>query len=230
MHIPDGYLGPPTWGGALAICVPLWTIASRKVKSALDARRVPLMAIAAAFSFLIMMFNVPIPGGTTGHAVGGVLVAIAIGPWAASLAITIALVVQALFFGDGGVTSIGANCLNMAFVLPCIGFWTYRSLCRVLPRGDKCQAFAAAVGGWVGLNAAAIMAALMFGVQPLLHTGADGHALYAPYPLSVAVPAMVFGHLFFGIIEGLVTGLAVYALLRSKSAWIVTGEAVHERI
>ena len=83
MHIPDGYLGPITCIAGFAAMVPVWAIASRTVKRTLSARQVPLLAIGAAFSFIIMMFNIPIPGGTTGHAVGGVLVAILLGPWAA---------------------------------------------------------------------------------------------------------------------------------------------------
>ena len=79
------------------------------------------LAIGAAFSFVVMMFNVPIPGGSTGHAVGGVRVAILLGPWAAMIAITVALVIQALLFGDGGITAIGANCINMAVVIPFVG-------------------------------------------------------------------------------------------------------------
>ncbi len=92
MHIPDGYLGPATCGFFYVAMLPIWTAASRIVKKTLKAKQVPLLAIGAAFSFVIMMFNVPIPGGSTGHAVGGVLVAILLGPWAACIAITVALV------------------------------------------------------------------------------------------------------------------------------------------
>ena len=168
-----------------------------------------------------MMFNVPLPGGTTGHAVGGVLIAIAVGPWGALLSISIALTIQALLFGDGGITAIGANCLNIAFVMPFTGFHTYRFFSRVLG-SERGQALAAAIGGWVGLNCAACTAALMFGIQPLLHAGADGRALYAPFSLSVALPAMLLGHVpLFGVVEGLITGLAVQYLQRSRSAWIL---------
>jgi cobalt/nickel transport system permease protein len=220
MHIPDGYLGPPTYLAAYAACAPLWAIAARRLRERLSARRAPLLAISAAFSFLVMMFNVPLPGGTTGHAVGGVLIAIAVGPWGAMLSITIALAIQALLFGDGGITAIGANCLNIAFVMPFTGYGTYSLLSRLLS-SEKGKAVAAGIGGWVGLNCAAFTTALMFGIQPLLHTGADGRALYAPYPLSVAIPAMMLGHLTLaGTVEGLITGLAVYFLRRSQSAWV----------
>src|SRR5574341_1154306 len=221
MHIPDGYLGPPTYAAAYAACIPLWAVAARKVRNTLDARRVPLLAISAAFSFLVMMFNIPLPGGTTGHAVGGVLIAIAVGPWGAMLSLTIALVIQALLFGDGGVTAIGANCLNIAFVMPFAGYGAYRLDSDLFP-SDRGKAIAAGIGGWVGLNVAALTTAVMFGIQPLLHTGPDGRALYAPYPLSVAVPAMMIQHLtVFGAAEGLVTGLVVHYLQRSRSAWVL---------
>lgn len=221
MHIPDGYLGPPTYLASYAACLPLWGLAARKVREGLAARRVPLLAISAAFSFVVMMFNIPLPGATTGHAVGGVLIAIAVGPWGAALSISIALIIQALLFGDGGVTAIGANCLNIAFVMPVTGYAVYRSLSRVFS-SRKGDAFAAAIAGWLGLTVAALTTSLMFGIQPLLHTGSDGRALYAPYPLSVTIPAMVLEHLLlFGVVEGLLTGLVVYHLRGSRSAWVL---------
>ncbi len=229
MHIPDGYLGPPTYLTAYAACVPLWAMAARRLRERLASRRVPLLAVASAFTFLVMMFNVPLPGGTTGHAVGGVLIAIAVGPWGAMLSITIALVIQALLFGDGGITAIGANCLNIAFIMPFTGYAVYSLLSRLLP-SERGQAVAAGIGGWVGLNAAALTTALMFGIQPLLHTGADGRALYAPYPLSVAVPAMLLGHATLaGAVEALMTGLVVHFLQRSRSAWVFQEAAEEAR-
>lgn len=225
MHIPDGYLGPPTYLAAYAACAPLWAIAARRVRQTLSARQAPLLAIAAAFSFLVMMFNIPLPGGTTGHAVGGVLIAIAIGPWGAMLSLTIALVIQALLFGDGGITAIGANCLNIAFLMPFTGYYAYSLLSRFFS-SDKGRALAAGIGGWVGLNCAAFTTALMFGIQPLFHTAPDGRALYSPYPISVAVPAILLGHVFlFGVVEALVTGLVVHYLQRSRSAWILHSAA-----
>ncbi|MBF8258427.1 MAG: Cobalamin biosynthesis protein CbiM [Actinobacteria bacterium] len=223
MHIPDGYLGPPTYLAGFAVCAPLWAVAARKLKANLDSRRAPLLAISAAFTFLVMMFNIPLPGGSTGHAVGGVLIAIAVGPWGAMLSVSIALVIQALLFGDGGITAIGANCFNIAFLMPFTGYYAYRILSRLFP-SERGKAAAAGIGGWLGLNAAALSTAVMFGIQPLLHRAADGRALYAPYPLSVAVPAMMLSHLtIFGAVEALITGLAVHYLQRSRSAWILEG-------
>jgi cobalt/nickel transport system permease protein len=212
MHIPDGYLGPPTYLATWAACVPLWSLAARRLRASLSARRVPLLALASAYSFVIMMFNIPLPGGTTGHAVGGVLIALLVGPWGAFLAISIALVIQALLFGDGGVTAIGANCLSIAFVMPFTGYAVFRLLSR-WARSGRWRAVAAGVAGWLGLSAAAATTGILFGLQPLLHAGADGRALYAPYPLAVAVPVMLGEHLLvFGVVEGLLTGLVLASL------------------
>ncbi|MFH1485166.1 MAG: energy-coupling factor ABC transporter permease, partial [Chloroflexota bacterium] len=123
MHIPDGYLSPASFAVMYAAAAPFWYVAVQKVKSALTTRMVPLLSIFSAFSFTIMMFNVPLPGGTTGHAVGGTLLAIVLGPWAAVIGISVALVIQAIFFGDGGITTIGANCFNIAVVLPMVGYY-----------------------------------------------------------------------------------------------------------
>ena len=216
MHIPDGYLGPQTYGAAFVTVAPFWAFASRKLNKTLRSRQVPLLALSAAFCFVIMMFNVPIPGGTTGHAVGAVLVAVLLGPWAACIAVSIALVVQALLFGDGGITCIGANCLNMAVIMPFVGYGVYRLVSARSEITSPRRWMGAALGGYMGLNVAAVSAGLMFGIQPALAHDAAGHALYAPYPLAVAVPAMALGHLLvFGIVEAVVTGLVVAYLQRA---------------
>ncbi|MDD5116799.1 MAG: cobalt transporter CbiM [Candidatus Omnitrophica bacterium] len=210
MHIPDGYLGPGTCGLFYLIMLPIWTAASRMVKKTLSARQVPLLAIGAAFSFVVMMFNVPIPGGTTGHAVGGVLVAILLGPWAACIAITVALVIQALLFGDGGATAIGANCFIMAFVLPFCGYYIYKAVSRKAALGSRRRVFAAGLAGYVALNVSAGFAGFVFGIQPVLYKTANGVALYCPYGLNVALPVMLGEHLLvFGWVEAIVTALVI---------------------
>lgn len=216
MHIPDGYLGPQTYGVLYAVMAPLWFWASRLLKKTLRTRQVPLLAMGAAFSFVIMMFNVPIPGGSTGHAVGGALVAIVLGPWAALMAISVVLVVQALLFGDGGITAIGANCFNMAFVMPFSAYYLYRLLKGHAEVGSRRGIFAAGAAGYLSLNLAALCTAVEFGLQPLLAHKPDGTPLYAPYPLEIAVPVMAIQHLlFFGWIEAVVTGLVVAYLAKT---------------
>ena len=217
MHIPDGYLGPVTCGFLYALMLPIWTIASKIVKRTLRVKQVPMLAIGAAFSFVIMMLNIPIPAGTTGHAVGAVLVAILLGPWAACIAITVALVIQALLFGDGGITALGANCFNMAFVMPFAGYYIYKVISYKASLGAKRRVFAAGVAGYIALNIAAGLTGFEFGLQPLLHHTANGQALYCPYGLKVAVPVMLGEHLLiFGWVEAAVTALVVKYLQKNS--------------
>jgi cobalt/nickel transport system permease protein len=184
-----------------------WAVALKKLRKELSTKHIPYLAMAAAFSFLIMMFNVPVPGGTTGHAVGGGIIAILLGPWTAVIAVSVSLFVQAIVFGDGGITALGANCFNMAIVMPFVSYWTFK-LIRGKSMGGARLLIAAFLSGYVGLSTAAIVTGFEFGIQPLIALGRDGRPLYAPYPLSVAVPAMALEHMFlFSIVEGIVTVL-----------------------
>ena len=218
MHIPENYLSPVSCGVMGAAMVPVWVHAVRRVNKEIPKEEIPLLGAAAAFSFLGMMFNVPLPGGTTGHAVGGTLIALLFGPNAACLAVSVALLLQAVIFGDGGILAFGANCFNMAFVLPFVGYGIYRLLMGKSGRTSKARPYiAAALGSYVGLNAAALCAAVEFGIQPMLFKDAAGNALYCPYDLSVAIPAMMVPHLLVaGVIEAVFT-VAVYALVRKTS-------------
>ncbi len=210
MHIPDGYLSPSTCMSFGLVMIPAWVVAARKVRNWLKSRYVPLMAIGAAFSFTIMMYNVPIPGGTSAHAVGGGLLAVVLGPWATMICVTIALAIQALLFGDGGIWTFTANCFNMALVLPFISYGVYRLISAKGELNAKRRWVGAAVGSYVGINAAALAAGVELGLQPLLFHTANGVPLYCPYPLSVAVSAMLFAHLVLaGPLEAVVTALVV---------------------
>lgn len=210
MHIPDGYLGPGTCGFFYALMLPIWIAASKITKKTLKAKQVPLLAIGAAFTFVIMMFNIPIPAGSTGHPVGAALVAILLGPWPACIAVTIALVVQALLFGDGGITAIGANCFNMAFASVFIGYYAYKAASFKSPIDSNRRVIAAGIAGYISINVAAFLTGVELGLQPLMHHTAAGQALYSPYKLNVAVPAMLGEHLLiFGWIEAAVTLLVV---------------------
>jgi cobalt/nickel transport system permease protein len=218
VHIPDGYLGPQTYAVLDVAIVPICVIAGAKVKRSLKAKQVPLMALAAAFSFVIMMFNVPVIGGSTGHAVGATLIAILLGPWAAVIAVSIALVIQAVVFGDGGVLAFGANAINMAVIMPFVGFYLYRLVAGDAPTLRR-RVAAAGIGSWVAIVVASIVAGVEFGIQPLIAHTASGQPLYSPYPLNVAVPAMALEHmLFFGPLEAVVTMGIVAVLAREDSA------------
>lgn len=224
MHIPDNYLSPSTDAVLLGVMVPVWYRCARVVRERLDRRHLSFLGMAAAFSFLLMMFNVPLPGGTTGHAVGGTLVALMLGPEAACIAVSVALAIQALVFGDGGVLAFGANCLNMALVLPFVGWWVARAL-RGGSASPARRRIAAAVGSYVGLVAAALCASVEFGVQPLLFHDASGVALYCPYGLAVSVPAMLVPHLLVaGVIEAAAT-VAIYEFVLRCAPDMLLGES-----
>jgi cobalt/nickel transport system permease protein len=177
---------------------------------ALKAKQAPYLAIGAAFSFVIMMFNIPIIGGTTGHATGATLIAILIGPWAAMIAVSVALIIQALLFGDGGITAIGANCFNMAIAGVFVGYGVYRLLSRGAAIDSRRRIIAGAAAAYISLNVSALLAAIQLGIQPIIERSSSGQPLYAPFPLSIAIPAMAIEHLFlFGFVEAAVTALVI---------------------
>jgi cobalt/nickel transport system permease protein len=213
MHIPDGYLSPSTCVCMLGAAAPFWLVALNRVKRMLNTRMIPLLALFAAFAFVIMMFNLPLPGGTTGHAVGMGVASIVLGPWASMLAISVALVIQAVFFGDGGITTIGANCFNMAIVGSLVSYGAYRVLGRGAFIGSRRRVLAAGIAGYAAINVAALCAAIEFGIQPLFFHDASGAPLYAPYSLSISIPAMLIGHLSFA-------GLAELVISSGLVAWL----------
>lgn len=219
MHIPDGYLSPATCGTLGVAMTPVWATASRRVRRVVTSQFVPLVAVGAAYSFLVMMFNVPIPDGTTAHAVGAVLIAILLGPWAAVIAVSVALAIQAAFFGDGGVLAYGANAFNMAFVMPAVGYAVYRVVAAGASLTAPRRALAAGVGGYAGLNAAALFAAVELGVQPTLFHTSNGTPLYSPFHLGQTIPAMALAHLTVaGFVELALTAGVIAYLQRANVA------------
>ena len=228
MHIPENYLSPATCGVMTVAMVPVWVHAVKKVNKELPKDKIPLLGVGAAFSFLGMMFNVPLVGGTTGHAVGGTLIALLFGPDAACIAVSIALLLQALIFGDGGILAFGANCFNMAFVLPFVGYGLYQLIVKAAGGKNASEAMhyvAAAIGSYVGLCVAAFCAAVEFGIQPMLFKDAAGQALYCPYDLSVSIPAMMIPHMAVaGVVEAIFT-VVIFAYVR-KTAPDLTYESI----
>src|SRR5215472_1264998 len=219
MHIPDGYLSPSTCAALYVCSASGWYAALKRIKGRLHTRTIPLISVFAAFAFVVMMFNIPLPGGTTGHAVGVGVAAIVLGPWGSILALSIALAIQALFFGDGGITTLGANCFNMAIVGSFVAYGVYRLLAARSDLQSRRRAVAAAIAGYVAINASALIAAVEFGIQPQLFHDASGTPLYAPYSLRVAIPAMMIGHLTLaGLAEAAITGGMISYLQRADLA------------
>jgi cobalt/nickel transport system permease protein len=220
MHIPDNYLSPTTCAVMVTAMVPVWRMAVKKVKDEVTKKRIPLMGVGAAFSFMVMMFNIPLPGGTTGHALGATLVALLLGPWSACISVTIALLVQAVIFGDGGILAFGANCFNIAFIAPFVGYYAF-NLIKGKIKSDRGTYVAIFISAYLALNAAALFTAIEFGIQPLLFVDAAGLPLYSPYPLNIAIPAMMIPHLaVVGVLEGIITA-GVYGFVKSVSPGII---------
>ena len=207
MHIPDNYLSPASCAVLAVAAAPVVGLSITKVKAQLKENKelAPMLGIAASLSFLLMMFNVPIPGGTTAHAVGGVLLSILIGPYAASLALTVALLLQALLFGDGGILALGANIFNMAIAMPFVGYAVYHFF-----RKQNHETAGVLVGSYVGINVAAFLTAIELGIQPIISTQ-GGEPLYNPYGLAVTIPAMMVTHL---TIAGAVEVFFTYVIYR----------------
>jgi cobalt/nickel transport system permease protein len=212
MHIPDGYLSPATAGTFYAVSAPFWYIASRKTEAIVSGKLVPMMALISAFCFVLQMINIPLPGGTTGHAVGAALAAIVLTPWPAVLAVSVSLVIQALFFGDGGITAIGANCFNMAIVPVFVSYYIYNTISSATLHSKR---LAGAIAAYIAINISGILAGFELGVQPLIAHAPDGTPLYAPYPLSIALTAMISGHLLAGIAEAIITAGTISFLQHS---------------
>ena len=207
MHIPDNYLSPASCAVLAVAAAPVVGLSITKVKAQLKENKelAPMLGIAASLSFLLMMFNVPIPGGTTAHAVGGVLLSILIGPYAASLALIVALLLQALLFGDGGILALGANIFNMAIAMPFVGYAVYNFF-----RKHNHETAGVLVGSYVGINVAAFLTAIELGIQPIIATQ-GGEPLYNPYGLAVTIPAMMVTHL---TIAGAVEVFFTYVIYR----------------
>jgi cobalt/nickel transport system permease protein len=225
MHIPEGYLSPSTCAALYAAAAPFWYIAGKRVKRMLSSRMVPMLSVFAAFSFVIMMFNLPLPGGTTGHATGAAIAAIVLGPWGAMISVSIALAIQAIFFGDGGILAIGANAFNIAIVGSLVAHWVYQAIAGQSAVTSTRRMVAAGIAGYASINVAAFVTAIQFGIQPLLFTDAGGTPLYAPYGLEVAIPAMMIGHLGIAGFAELFVTAGVVAYLQRNDVSLLTWQA-----
>jgi cobalt/nickel transport system permease protein len=194
MHIPDGFLSPPVWTSMAVISAILIFYALNRAKGKLGERSIPLMGMLAAFIFAAQMLNVPVAAGTSGHMLGGVLAAVLLGPFSASIVMTAVFIVQAIFFQDGGITALGANIFNMGFIGTLIGYYIYKGLRRV----TKQFLASAAVAAWTAVMLAASACAIEL-------------AISGTSPLYIVLPAMAGIHAIIGLVEaGLTVAVLVY--------------------
>jgi len=196
LHAADRFLSVPVALFFWAVTAGVLAVAVKRTNQTLDERSIPLMGVTAAFIFAAQMINFQVAGGTSGHLLGGVLAAILLGPWAATLVMACVIAVQALLFSDGGLVVMGVNIFNMGVIGTLGGYALYRGLCRVLGGEDRARIPASAIAGWMSVVVASISMALMLAVS-------------GTSPLEVVLPAMVGVHVFIGIGEGLVTAAAL---------------------
>ncbi|MFH1834579.1 MAG: energy-coupling factor ABC transporter permease [Methanobacteriota archaeon] len=198
MHLPDGFLTIQLW-------LPLWIIAAitiviavKKTNKALGEKQVPMMGMLAAFIFAGQMLNTPVGGGTSGHMLGGVLAAVFLGPWTASIVMASVFIIQALLFQDGGITALGANIINMGLIGTILGYYIYVMLNKFL----KNIPLSAGIAGWIALVLGSLACAIELGLSGTVDMG-------------IAVPAMVSVHMFIGLIEAGITFASV-AYVKSR--------------
>ncbi|UCN01297.1 cobalt transporter CbiM [Sulfurimonas sp. SWIR-19] len=208
MHIPDGYISPTTVIATYAVALPLWIYGFKKLKEKLNEETLPLIGALSAMSFIIMMFNIPVPGGTSGHAVGAALIAILFGPWVGFISVSLVLLIQAVVFGDGGISAYALNALSMALTGSFSAYFVFKIF--------KNKKFAPFLAGWMGIVSSSFVVAVALGIQPLFWTH-NGQPLYFPFDLKTTMVALVGSHiLFFGMVEGIFTQL-IYNYLKGKN-------------
>jgi cobalt/nickel transport system permease protein len=205
MHVPDGFLSPAITIPAYAAAAPLFAFAARRHFGARAVDALPVMGSLTAAAFALQAIRIPVPGGTSTHVVGALLLAILYGPLAAFVCETVVVAVQALFFGTGGVTTLGVNALAMGLVGPGAGWLAYRAARRL---GERPAAFAAA---WIATQAASLAIALVLALQ---------HALdpeIFPVPPAVVLGATMLPSLAVtGVVEGAYTVAALGLLQRAR--------------
>jgi cobalt/nickel transport system permease protein len=205
MHIPDGFLSPPVWITFDVLAVPAIGVIARRAQQNVEDRRIPLLGVMGAFVFAAQMINFPVGPGTSGHLVGGALLSIALGPWAAALVMTAILGIQAFVFQDGGILALGTNIFNMAIVGVFAGYLPYYLWGRSSSHVRRSIAIFA--GGVLSVLVSASLA-----LSQLIISG-------VPMPRRLLLLSMgVF--LLSAIIEGAITLATVRAIERLNPLWL----------
>jgi cobalamin biosynthesis protein CbiM len=206
MHIPDGFIDVQTSAIFAGLAAAGVATALKGARSQLDEKTAPLAGLTAVFIFAVQMLNFPVAAGTSGHLLGGALAAVLVGPWAATLALTVVLLMQGFLFADGGLTAVGLNVFNMGVIGVWAGYGAFLIMRKVLPKNKSSIAVAASIAGLLSVPAAAVGFTIQYAM------GAT-----ATFSTSTVLSAMVGTHVLIGIGEALITGLTVSAVLASRS-------------
>ncbi len=205
MHIPDGFIDGPTSAVAGVVAAGGVAVALKKAGEDALESRAAMTGLVAAFVFAAQMLNFPVASGTSGHLMGGVLAAVLVGPWLGSLAVAMVLVMQALLFADGGLSALGLNIIDIAFIPAFLGYGIFLLARRLLPRTRVGVLSATAVASFLSV----VLAALAFVVQYSI--GGNGAV-----SIGGAAAAMVSVHVLIGIGEAVITTLTVGAVLATR--------------
>lgn len=206
MHIPDGFIDLKTSAAVAAAGVVGVGAALRGAKNQLTEKSAPLAGLTAVYVFAVQMLNFPVAAGTSGHLLGGALAAVLVGPYAATLAITVVLIIQAFLFADGGLTALGLNIFNMSIIGVWVGYGVFLLVRKIMPKKKASIAVAAAIAGFISVPAAAAGFVMQYAV------GAT-----ATYETSTVLTAMISTHILIGVGEAIITFLTVSAVLASRS-------------
>jgi cobalt/nickel transport system permease protein len=199
MHIPDGFLSMPVVLVMWIITIVFVGYSVRRTNKRITESQIPLMGVLAAFVFAAQMLNIPVTAGTSGHFLGGVLVAIFLGPWVGTVIMATVFIVQAVLFQDGGILALGANIFNMGLIGTVLGYYLYRGVLRML----KSVRIAAAVAAWTAIVLASVACAVELAVS-------------GTSPLHIVVPAMAGIHAVIGIIEAVITVVVISAVIKTR--------------
>ncbi len=212
MHVPDGFLSPQLTLPAYAVSAPLWAWAARRHFGRSATESLPVMGTLTALAFVIQTIMIPVPGGTSTHLVGVTLLALLYHPLVAFVCESLVLVVQALFFGAGGITVLGVNALAMGLLGPLAGWLCWKALRRVSERG------AVFVAAYASMQVATLAVAGALGLQHALS------ARYFPMPLAVVLPAMMLPSLTAaGLAEGAYTVFTLSLLRKANLRGVALG-------
>lgn len=206
MHIPDGFIDIPTSAAFAGLAAAGIAVSLKGARAQLDEKSAPLAGLTAVFIFAVQMLNFPVVAGTSGHLIGAALAAVLVGPWAATLALTVVLIMQAFLFADGGLTALGLSTFNMSIISVWVGYGVFLLVKKILPKTKSSVVIASGIGALVSVPSAA----LGFTVQYAI--GATG-----TFSVTTVLGAMVGTHVLIGIGEALITGLTVSAVIASRS-------------
>jgi cobalt/nickel transport system permease protein len=206
VHVPDGFLDAPTSIATAVVSTVGVAAALRGARRDLDDRTTPIAGLVAVFIFAGQMINFPVGAGTSGHLLGGALAAVLAGPWLATLALTVVLMIQAFLFADGGITALGTNVLLMGLVGVWVGWFAFRGALALLPRRLSSVGLASAVGAYLSVVAAAAAFVGLYAVGG-----------QAPVPLGAVLTAMLSWHAVIGLGEALITSLVVGSVIAVRA-------------